>query len=140
VNSIGAEQPLHGCGELLLGDVVGLGFRLAGEGAGCEGVGFWLVPLFNPVNEGCEVNSTAASARGCISMPKREWTVENRIPARTVTLLSGDGGVGKTILGLHLSTATLAFHAVLPLSPLRRPHNPDEVIRTRGRGGVRHQT
>ena len=38
-------------------------------------------------------------------VPTREWTVENRIPARTVTLLSGDGGVGKTILGLHLSVA-----------------------------------
>jgi hypothetical protein len=38
-------------------------------------------------------------------VPKREWTVENRIPARTVTLLSGDGGVGKTILALHLSVA-----------------------------------
>ncbi len=38
-------------------------------------------------------------------VPDREWTVPNRIPAKNVTLLSGDGGVGKTIVALHLSAA-----------------------------------
>jgi RecA-family ATPase len=38
-------------------------------------------------------------------VPEREWTVLNRVPARNVTLMSGDGGVGKTILALHLCAA-----------------------------------
>jgi RecA-family ATPase len=38
-------------------------------------------------------------------IPEREWTVLNRVPAANVTLMSGDGGVGKTILALHLCAA-----------------------------------
>src|SRR5262249_53219827 len=33
-------------------------------------------------------------------VPHREWAVLNRVPAKNITLLSGDGGVGKTILAL----------------------------------------
>jgi RecA-family ATPase len=40
-------------------------------------------------------------------VPQREWTVQNRIPARNVTLLSGEGSVGKSILSLQLATATV---------------------------------
>ena len=35
-------------------------------------------------------------------MPAREWLVEGVIPHRNVTLLSGDGGIGKTLLVLNL--------------------------------------
>jgi hypothetical protein len=38
-------------------------------------------------------------------VPEREWAVLNRVPLRNVTLLSGEGGVGKSILALHLSVA-----------------------------------
>jgi RecA-family ATPase len=38
-------------------------------------------------------------------VPQREWAVLNRVPLRNVTLLSGEGGVGKSILALHLSAA-----------------------------------
>ena len=38
-------------------------------------------------------------------VPLREWTVQGRIPARGVTLLGGQGGVGKDILLMQLSVA-----------------------------------
>jgi RecA-family ATPase len=40
-------------------------------------------------------------------VPRREWLVENRIPGRTVTLLTGDGGVGKSMLAKQLAIATV---------------------------------
>ena len=40
-------------------------------------------------------------------IPEREWAVRDRIPARAVTLLSGDGAVGKSILALHLGIAAV---------------------------------
>jgi RecA-family ATPase len=36
-------------------------------------------------------------------VPKREWAVLNRIPARNVTVLSGTGGIGKTIVAMILA-------------------------------------
>jgi RecA-family ATPase len=39
-------------------------------------------------------------------VPPREWLVEDLIPARTVTLLNGDGGTGKSLLALQLAAAT----------------------------------
>jgi RecA-family ATPase len=38
-------------------------------------------------------------------VPERQWTVVDRIPASSVTLLSGEGSVGKSILALQLATA-----------------------------------
>jgi RecA-family ATPase len=38
-------------------------------------------------------------------VPEREWIVRNMIPARTVSLLVGDGATGKTTLGLQLAVA-----------------------------------
>jgi RecA-family ATPase len=40
-------------------------------------------------------------------VPEREWTVKDRIPAQNVTLLSGEGSVGKSILSLHLATTVV---------------------------------
>ncbi|MDB5593732.1 MAG: RecA-family ATPase [Hyphomicrobiales bacterium] len=37
----------------------------------------------------------------------REWHVEGLIPARNVTMLSGDGATGKTLLALQLAAATV---------------------------------
>jgi RecA-family ATPase len=51
------------------------------------------LPIINPTNwDG-------------ISVPPREWIVEPLIPARTVTLLTGDGAAGKSTLGLQLGVA-----------------------------------
>jgi RecA-family ATPase len=38
--------------------------------------------------------------------PKREWLIEGLIPVNNVTLLYGDGGVGKSLLGYQLAIAT----------------------------------
>lgn len=38
-------------------------------------------------------------------VPPREWTVFERVPHKNVTLLSGDGGTGKTVLALHMAAA-----------------------------------
>jgi RecA-family ATPase len=35
--------------------------------------------------------------------PEREWTVYNRVPARNVTMLSGDGAAGKSLIALQLA-------------------------------------
>lgn len=38
-------------------------------------------------------------------VPEREWTVPDYIPHKAVTLLSGDGGQGKSLLALQLAVA-----------------------------------
>lgn len=40
--------------------------------------------------------------------PKREWVVPDLIPGRQVTLLGGDGGVGKSLLALQLAVSVTA--------------------------------
>jgi RecA-family ATPase len=40
-------------------------------------------------------------------VPVRQWIVKDRVPGKNVTSLSGDGGVGKSILALHLATAVV---------------------------------
>jgi RecA-family ATPase len=39
------------------------------------------------------------------AIPQRRWLVQDRIPMRQTTLLTGDGGLGKTLLALQLQTA-----------------------------------
>jgi RecA-family ATPase len=48
-----------------------------------------------------------------LPVPPRRWLVPGWIPSATVTLLSGDGGVGKSLLALQLATATAAGRAWL---------------------------
>src|SRR5262249_26975848 len=40
-------------------------------------------------------------------VPMRRWAVLNRIPAKNVTVLSGTGGTGKTIIAMQLAVATV---------------------------------
>jgi RecA-family ATPase len=40
-----------------------------------------------------------------LDVPERRWLWENWIPARAVTILTGDGGTGKSLLALQLATA-----------------------------------
>ena len=51
------------------------------------------------------VNAAAFAGR---EPPPREWHVQGLIPAHEITLLSGDGGTGKSLLALQLAVATAA--------------------------------
>jgi hypothetical protein len=50
---------------------------------------------------------TAHTLEG-LPLPSRAWHVPDLVPGRTVTLLGGDGGVGKSIVALQLAIATAA--------------------------------
>jgi RecA-family ATPase len=43
-------------------------------------------------------------------VPPRQWLVNGLIPANTVTLLSGDGGAGKSLLALQLAMSVAIGH------------------------------
>ena len=48
-------------------------------------------------------------------IPEREWIVTDWIPHGQVTMLSGDGGIGKSLLAMQLLTATAIGHPWLGL-------------------------
>jgi RecA-family ATPase/5S rRNA maturation endonuclease (ribonuclease M5) len=48
---------------------------------------------------------TASDLEG-VAVPPRNWLIEGLIPAHQVTMLGGDGGVGKSLLALQLAIAT----------------------------------
>ncbi len=50
---------------------------------------------------------SAASLKGK-AIPPREWLVQGLVPQKTVTLFSGDGGTGKSLLALQLAIAVAA--------------------------------
>lgn len=61
---------------------------------------------FGPVSEGTTLAPTSPSAFGDDEeIPEREWLVEGLIPLLESTLLTGDGGVGKTNLIMQIATA-----------------------------------
>lgn len=50
-------------------------------------------------------------------IPPRQWFIEDLIPMGQVTLLSGDGGVGKSLLALQLAAAAAMSQDTLDLEP-----------------------
>jgi RecA-family ATPase len=56
-----------------------------------------------------------------IDCPPQEWTVKERIPRRQVTLFSGEGGVGKSTIGLHLCAAHVLGRDCLTELPEQGP-------------------
>lgn len=50
---------------------------------------------------------SAASLKGK-AVPERQWLVPGMVPQKTVTLFSGDGGTGKSLLALQLAVAAVA--------------------------------
>jgi RecA-family ATPase len=52
-----------------------------------------------------------------IDVPKREWFLPDLIPSRQVTILNGDGGVGKSLLALQIAAASAMGCETLRLQP-----------------------
>ncbi len=52
-------------------------------------------------------------------VPQRQWFIEGLIPSRTVTILNGDGGVGKSLLALQIGAAASLGVDTVGLSPAR---------------------
>ncbi|MCU0909864.1 MAG: AAA family ATPase [Rhodobacteraceae bacterium] len=57
---------------------------------------------------------TAADLEGR-PVPERPWLVPDLVPSKTVTLFSGDGGTGKSLLALQLCAAVASGGAWLGL-------------------------
>jgi len=60
----------------------------------------------SPPAAAIDADWTDAASLADQAPPPRQWVVTNWIPRRAVTLLSGDGGVGKSLLCLQLCVAT----------------------------------
>jgi RecA-family ATPase len=56
-----------------------------------------------------------------IPVPAREWGVHKRIPARQVTLFSGEGSAGKSLVELQLAAAHVLGRDWLSSTPSRGP-------------------
>ena len=54
-------------------------------------------------------------------IPPQEWTVPGRMPRRNVTLLSGEGGIGKTLTAVHLGGAIALGREWLSTLPEQGP-------------------
>jgi RecA-family ATPase len=78
------------------------------------------VPLWDPTKTKSEALKTDTSTETKSTLPfinisawrdqpvpERQWTVKDRIPANNVTLLSGEGSTGKSILSLQLAVAVV---------------------------------
>lgn len=53
-------------------------------------------------------------------LPQREWFIEGLVPMRQVTILNGDGGVGKSLLALQIAAASALSVDTLGMEPLAR--------------------
>lgn len=51
-------------------------------------------------------------------VPRREWYLEDLVPMRQVTILNGDGGVGKSLLALQLAAAGALQCETLGICPM----------------------
>lgn len=52
-----------------------------------------------------------------LPIPERKWLIPGLVPSRTVTLLSGDGGVGKSLLALQIGIAAVLGVPTLGVKP-----------------------
>lgn len=69
--------------------------------------GYAILPDQPKPGERSSVFYSAASLKGK-PVPARQWLVHGLVPQKTVTLFSGDGGTGKSLLALQLAVAVAA--------------------------------
>jgi RecA-family ATPase len=55
-----------------------------------------------------KLHIVAAASFAGVDVPVRRWLVPDLIPSATVTMLSGDGGVGKSLLAIQLGVSVAA--------------------------------
>ena len=72
-------------------------------------------PASNPTADPLPVLDLA-SLDGC-PVPERSWFIPDLIPNRNVTLLSGDGGLGKSLLALQIGIASTLDRVTIGLKP-----------------------
>lgn len=70
-----------------------------------------------PLEHRQPLNFITASRFAHKPIPVREWFLEGLIPNRTVTILNGDGGVGKSLLALQIAAAAAMGCETLGLTP-----------------------
>ncbi len=78
--------------------------------------------IIQPAPERKSTFYSAATLKGK-PVPERQWLVDDLVPKKTVTLFSGDGGTGKSLLALQLAVASASERAWMG-----RPVNPGRVI------------
>ena len=62
---------------------------------------------------------TVAASLAGRTPPERPWLIRDWIPRRQVTLLSGDGGTGKSMIAMQLQVATASETSWLGLHPMQ---------------------
>jgi hypothetical protein len=69
----------------------------------------WLAPakadILTPANDNKPIIDINPAMWDGVPIPTREWYVPDLIPMRQVTILAGDGGVGKSLLALQVAAA-----------------------------------
>lgn len=60
--------------------------------------------ITTPKRESCFYSAAILQGR---PVPQRQWLVPDLVPQKTVTLFSGDGGTGKSLLALQLAVAAV---------------------------------
>jgi RecA-family ATPase len=73
------------------------------------------------IGDDAQLPETNVTAWQDLPVPEREWTVQNRIIRRNVALLSGAGGIGKSILITQLAVAHVLGRDWLGTLPVLGP-------------------